>query len=248
MFFLILIRMRKIIFIVMFFLLAGVVFASPYNVYNNGEYVPNRFDKVDEKVLFILDFSQSMTEEIHGERKVDLMLKTMGEILPTINKNVWVGLRVYGHKMGFTQYDACKASTLLVPITPASAAQIDLKLSKTNPRGMTPITYSLKRAVEDDFAGYNGKKHIILLTDGGENCDESPCTWVMELVKTRKDVKIDVIAFNISDKDDLDQLQCTALVTTGKFHTANTAAELVKSLQKSLNTHKQVDAKIILNK
>lgn len=226
---------------------ANSVSASPYNVYKAGEAVPNKFDSINEKVLFILDFSNSMTEKINGERKVDMMLETMGQILPTINKKSWVGLRVYGHKMGFTQYDACKASTLLVPITPASAPQIELKLDKTNPRGMTPITYSLKRGVEDDFAGFNGKKHIILLTDGGENCDESPCTWVMELVKTRKDVVIDVIAFNISDKDDLDQLLCTALVTTGKFHSAKTSAELVKSLQTSLNTHKEVDAKIIQN-
>lgn len=239
--------MRKFIFIFAILIFAGTVLAQPYNVYKPNEYSPTGFDNIDEKVLFILDFSQSMTEEIDGERKVDLMLKTMGQILPTINKKAWVGMRVYGHRNGFTQYDACKASSLLVPITPASTAMIQAKLAKTHPRGMTPITYSLKRAVEDDFGGYNGKKHIILLTDGGENCDESPCTWVMELVKTRKDVKIDVIAFNISDKDDLDQLQCTALVTTGKFHTANTSAELVKSLQKSLNIHKQVDAKILLN-
>jgi len=218
-----------------------------YMVHKPGDFSLSSTDSPDEKVLFILDFSNSMEELIGGERKVDLMLNTMAQILPTINKNTHVGLRVYGHKLGFTQFDACKASTLLVPIMPASCGQIQAKLSKTHPRGMTPITYSLKKAVESDFLGYNGKKHIILLTDGGENCDESPCTWAMELIKTRKDVKIDVIAFNIHDQDDLDQLQCTALVTTGKFHTANTAAELVKSLQKSLNINKKVEAKIIPN-
>lgn len=239
--------MKVFTLIFMLFFCTGVAWAEAYNVYKPDEFGHNKFEKIDEKILFILDFSQSMTEEIQGERKVDLMLNTMAQILPTINKKAWVGLRVYGHKIGFTQYDACKASTLLVPITPASTAQINTKLLKTNPRGMTPITYSLKRAVEDDFSGFEGQKHIILLTDGGENCDESPCVWAMELVKMRKDVKIDVIAFNILNKDDLDQLQCTALVTTGKFYSANTAAELVKSLQKSLNIHKQVEAKIIPN-
>lgn len=239
--------MKKILFILIFFVFTAAAWAESYNVYKPNEFNQNRFDTPDEKILFILDFSQSMTEEIDGKEKVDLMLDTMAQILPYVNKKAWVGLRVYGHKMGFTQYDACKASSLLVPITPASATQIQTKLAKTNPRGMTPITYSLKKAVDSDFIGFNGQKHIILLTDGGENCDESPCIWAMELIKTRKDVKIDVIAFNISDEDDLDQLQCTALVTTGKFHTANTSAELVKSLQKSLNIHKQVEAKIIQN-
>lgn len=239
--------MKYFLFIFFSLVFACGVFAQNYDVYKPNNFKYNKFDNVDEQILFILDFSNSMTEELNGERKVDLMLKTMSQILPTINKKTWVGLRVYGHRMGFTQYDACKASSLSVPISPGSAALIEQKLAKTNPRGMTPITYSLKKAIDSDFVGFDGKKHIILLTDGGENCDESPCLWAMELVKTRKDVKIDVIAFNISNKDDLDQLQCTALVTTGKFHTANTSAELVKSLQKSLSTHKQVEAKIIQN-
>ncbi len=239
--------MKNLVLILIFFIFTNTAWAKPYNIYRPDEFKYNKFDNIDEKILFILDFSESMTEELQGKRKIDLMLNTMVQILPTINKKAWVGLRVYGHKIGFTQYDSCKASTLLVPITPASTAQINTKLIKATPRGMTPITYSLKRAVADDFAGFSGQKHIILLTDGGENCDESPCTWVMELIKTRKDVKIDVIAFNISNKDDLDQLQCTALVTTGKFYSVDTAAELVKSLQKSLNVHKQVEAKIILN-
>lgn len=239
--------MRKFLLFLIISVFTATVWAESYNVYKPNEFNQTGFDGPDEKILFILDFSQSMTEEIDGKQKVDLMLETMAQILPYINKQTWVGLRVYGQRFGFTQYDACKASSLLVPITPASSGQIQAKLSKTHPRGMTPITYSLKKAIDSDFIGFNGQKHIILLTDGGENCDESPCTWAIELIKTRKDVKIDVIAFNISDKDDLDQLQCTALVTTGKFHTANTSAELIKSLQKSLNIHKQVEAKIIQN-
>ena len=112
---------------------------------------------------------------------------------------------------------------------------------------MTPITYSLKQAVKHDFLGVTGKKRIILLTDGGENCDESPCTYVMELIKVRKDISIDVIAFNVKDRDDLEQLECTALVTSGKFYTADTAVELVDSLTKSVSSKKEVDAKIISN-
>lgn len=245
--------MRVFIVALFFIVITGAVFAqSSYNLHTpnlaGGGVVAPKLDYSGDRLLFILDFSNSMSEEIEGRKKVDLMLDTMQQILPTLDKKTWVGLRVYGNRMGFTQYDACKASSLLVPISPSSVDQIQLKLAKTHPRGMTPITYSLKKAVDFDFLGFNGQKHIVLLTDGGENCDESPCTWVMELIKTRKDVKIDVIAFNISDEDDLDQLRCTALVTAGQFHSANTAAELAKSLQKSVSTHKKVDAKIILNK
>lgn len=221
------------------------VFASDYNVYNPQNYGVK--SEPNERILFIMDFSNSMSEYLDGERKVDLMLDTMAKILPQINPNTSVGLRVYGHKMGFTAMDACRASSLLVPISPSSASSVAGALYKTKPRGMTPITYSLKQAVKNDFLGFSGKKRIILLTDGGENCDESPCEYAMELIKTRKDINIDVIAFNINDEDDLEQLQCAALVTSGKFYTANTAAELAKSISNSINAKKDVEAKIITN-
>lgn len=211
------------------------------------DFETNKLGGIREKTLFIMDFSQSMSEYLNNERKVDLMLETMSKILPTLNKNSHIGLRVYGHRIGFTPFDACRASKLVVPISPASSLNIHNRLQTTQPRGMTPITFSLKQAINNDFSGYYGKKHIILLTDGGENCDESPCDFAMELVKTRKDVKIDVIAFNINDAQDLAQLECTALVTKGIFYTANTVGELLDSLNNSLNIQKDVDAKIIGN-
>lgn len=221
----------------------AMVFASDYSVYSPNNY--NLRSEPGEKILFILDFSNSMSEYLDGARKVDLMLDTMSKILPYIDTNTSVGLRVYGHKMGFTAIDACRASSLLVPISPLNAGEISASLFKTKPKGMTPITFSLKQAVKNDFLGFTGKKRIILLTDGGENCDESPCVYAMELVKVRKDIIIDVIAFNINDENDLDQLQCAALVTSGKFYTANTAAELAKTLSDSVNTKKNVKAKIL---
>lgn len=227
-----------------------VLIIMPVNAAEYGVYTPQSYKynaDEPERTLFIMDFSNSMSEYIDGESKVDLMLDTMRKILPTISKSSSIGLRVYGHRMGFTPFEACRASSLLVPIGPSNAFNIEGALMKTRPRGMTPITYSLKQAIKYDFMGFSGKKHIILLTDGGENCDESPCKFVMELIKIRKDVIIDVIAFNIDNEDDLEQLQCTSLVTSGKFYSANTAAELARSLNNSLNVHKEVEAKIIPN-
>lgn len=235
--------MKKLI--VFICLISLPVLASDYGVFRPDNY---RYSAENgEMTLFILDFSNSMTEYLDGVTKAQLMLDTMRQILPSISKNSRVGLRVYGHKMGFTPIEACRASSLIVPITQNNSTNIAGALGSVEPRGMTPITFSLKQAVKNDFIGFTGKKHIILLTDGGENCDESPCKYVMELIKVRKDVTIDVIAFNIDNPDDLDQLECTALVTSGKFYTANTAAELARSLNNSLNVHKEVDAKIIPN-
>lgn len=203
-------------------------------------------DLEEEFVLFIVDFSNSMTEKLHGTKKINMVLDTMQELLPQIPPNQRVGLRVYGHKGGYVVPGlACKASSLIVPMVKNSAAQIQSALFSLKPTGWTPITYSLKQAVNSDFAGVKGKKRIILLTDGGENCDESPCDYVLELTKTRQDIYIDVIAFNIYDQEANNQLKCTALVTQGKFYSANTAAELMQSLKSSLNAQKEVQGVII---
>ena len=226
-----------------------IIFASQYGLHTpDSAFTRNFSTQQDERILFILDFSNSMTEPLEGSTKAKLMLKTMQEILPKINPNAWVGLRIYGHRMGFTPMEACRASTLVSPILKNNTPYIEQSLMKAKPRGMTPITYSLKQAIKYDFMGFNGKKHIILLTDGGENCDESPCTFVMNLIKVRRDVKIDVIAFNIKDSDDLEQLECTALVTSGKFYNAQTAAELLDGFNNTIEAAKNVEAKIILPK
>ena len=236
--------MKNLAAILLFLFIAIPVFAGGYDVHRPDSLPP--IDE-DERLLFILDFSNSMSEYLEGRKKVDLMIDTMKSILPNLPRNMSVGLRVYGHRMGFTPFEACRASTLVNPVSVANGINIRNSLLDIKPKGMTPITYSLKQAVNKDFLGFSGTKHIILLTDGGENCDESPCTYVLELIKMRKDITIDVIAFNINDEDDLSQLECTSLVTSGKFYNAKTAAELVKSLNSSVNSVKKVEAKIIEN-
>ncbi len=240
--------MRKFFITVTMLLVVLPVFSQGYGLYQPREYTQNFSPQESERILFIMDFSNSMTESLDGKRKVDLMIATMKEILPKINPSTSVGLRVYGHRMGFTPMEACRASTLANPVIKNNSQNIAQSLMRTKPRGMTPITYSLKQAVKYDFMGFQGKKHIILMTDGGENCDESPCKFVMDLIKIRRDVSIDVIAFNIKDEDDLQQLQCTALVTSGKFYNAQTAVELFNGFNNSIEGVKNVEAKIVLPK
>lgn len=228
--------MRKL-WLILFIIIIIPVFA--YDVYMPDNY---RYEEAGDKLLFVIDFSNSMGEYFEHKTKVNQVKDMMARILPQISNDTKVGIRVYGHTCNVLAYNACRSSELLVPLSANNSRQINNAISRLRPRGMTPITYSLKQAVKKDLAGLNGTKHIILLTDGGENCDESPCDYSIELVKQRRDIKIDVIAFNVSDSDDLAQLQCTADVTGGRFVEADTNAQLVNSMQELILPHKQVEA------
>ena len=221
--------------------------------YSYKIYTPTDFSDVSknvekarssEQILFIVDFSNSMNDLIAGVPKVDMARSTLAEILPKVPPNVKTGLRVYGHKAGFTYYQGCQASSLTVPLACENYQNILGSLYATRAVGWTPITYSLKQAVENDFRYTRGKKHIILLTDGGENCDESPCTYVINLMKTRDDITIDVIAFDIRDVEANNQLRCTALMTRGKFLPANSQQDLANSLFETVGITKDVKGSI----
>ena len=216
-----------------------------YSTPKTYKYNPQESTNSREKILFIVDFSNSMNERLGARTKLDIALSTMKDILPLIPNNVEVGLRVYGHRTGFTPKQSCTASQLVSPIQSNNAANIYARLNSISAVGWTPITYSLKQAAYFDFADTTSKKRIILISDGGENCDESPCDFIIELQKYRDDIRIDVIALAVGDYDANNQLKCVALVTSGKFYNANTAAELKNSLQDSLNLQKEVQGVII---
>lgn len=247
---------NKYVFLTILIIICAVFLFAKSNCepnYSYKVYTPDNFFEVskqvgsaksNEQILFIVDFSNSMNDYIGGIPKLDLARNTLAEILPKVPQNVKTGLRVYGHKAGFTYYQGCQASTLSVPLGYNNFQNILGSLYVTRAVGWTPITYSLKQAINSDFTGVQGKKHIILLTDGGENCDESPCTYVINLMKTRDDVKIDVIAFDVHDIEANNQLRCTALMTRGKFLNANSQEDLANSLFETLGISKDVKGSI----
>lgn len=227
--------MKKILLLI----ILSIIPVFAYEVFAPNEY---QYNESGDKLLFVIDYSNSMGEYLEHKTKVNQVKDMMYKILPEIAGDTKVGLRVYGHTCNLIAYNACRSSELIVPMGFSNNVKIMNELSHLRPRGMTPITYSLKQAVNKDFKGLNGVKHIILLTDGGENCDESPCDYAIELIKQRKDIKIDVIAFDVDGEDDLAQLQCTANVTGGNFSEVNTRAELFKSMENFVLPHKNVEA------
>ena len=220
-------------------------FEYNYKVHNPQD-TKGALKNIKEKsnVIFIIDYSNSMNEKIGEKTKLELALDTVSELMGKIPDEVNVGLRVYGYNKGLTYLFGCTSSKLFVPLGVQNRGEIVSTLNSLTASGWTPITYSLKQAVNKDFIGIEGKKHIVLLTDGGENCDESPCTYAISLMQTRDDITIDVIAFDLNDYEARNQLRCTALATRGKYFEAKDKEELKNSLFESLNVNTEVKGEI----
>jgi len=223
----------------------NIAFSQNYGNYrpplmNTPSYASNR-----ENVLIILDSSYSMNDKINGERKIDIAKRVINQVLSNLSPNIRVGLRVYGHKSSFLGINSCRASELKVPIGEGTQRFISNQLLKIQPEGWTPISYSLAQAVDYDFNGVLGKKRIILVSDGMETCDGSPCDFAINLVRKGIELKIDVIGFDLTEEMAKSQLKCVALATKGKFYTANSAGELAKYLNNSLNSSKEVQGRIM---
>lgn len=196
-----------------------------------------------DSYLIILDASQSMLDTLpDGQTRMSAAKRTILETLQKIPKQVPVGLRVYGTDT----YNACRSTRLMVPVMPNNRYQIASQMTKIRPTGMTPITYSLDTAVRSDFNHLNGKRNIILISDGMETCDADPCDLAVSMVQNGVDIKINVIGYGLRELDGIRQLKCAALATKGKFYNTHTAAELSNSLDQLLGARKDVQAKIYI--
>ena len=217
-----------------------------FNIYETPqEYSPKTVNR-NENVLIILDCSYSMDDEVRGKRKIDIARDVINDVLGQLPQNINMGLRVYGQADGgLFGIDGCKATELVVPIGYRTQNAISAQLKKLDAVGWTPICYSLDQAINNDFNGLQGRKRIILVSDGMDTCGGSPCDFAVNLMKRRSDVTIDVIGFDISSEPTaISQLKCAALATHGKFYTANNAAEFTENLKKSLNVSTEVEGKI----
>ena len=196
----------------------------------------------NESVLIILDLSKSMNEQLRsGETKIEVAKKAVTDVMQTLPSDTNIGLRVYGHKSGFLGMNQCSKTELLAPIKPNNKEAILSEIEKLEPSGVTPIAYSLKKAI-NDFKDDDRPKRIILISDGLETCNGDPCSFARTLKSKGLNIKIDVISFGINVKNySLDsQLQCIALATHGHFSRAETHIDLVNAISNSVQVDKQL--------
>ena len=162
---------------------------------------PPKYTPPDTRILFIFDASQSMMAFWESDRKIHIARRTLINIIDSLENlpNLQMALRVYGHQKPVPPQD-CSDTRLEVPFGYGNAAQIRQELRFLNPKGTTPIAYSLEMGAKDFPEDcINCRNIIILITDGIEACDGDPCAVSYELQKQGIVLKPFVIGIGIDE-------------------------------------------------
>ncbi len=181
------------------------------------------------RVLLVLDSSGSMKEPAGGgETRIQAAKKALRQVVEQLPDDQAVGLRVYGAKV-FSRKDlgACTDSQLVVKPATGNRQALLTAIGAYRPYGETPTGYALREAGKD--VGGEGRRTIILVSDGEPTCAPDPCLVAKELRKQGIEVRIDVVGLNVNAAARKD-LQCVARAGGGVYYDVDSSQELVDSL------------------
>ena len=183
------------------------------------------------KVLLLLDVSGSMGDKISsGGTKFAAAKRALKSVAASLPAGTQVGLRVYGSQVSDPKSPAaCTDTKLVLPIGPLDRATMDEAVDSFSPNGETPIAYSMGKAVDD--LGDSGKRVLILISDGKENCAGDPCPVARKLADRGVDLQFNAIGLAV-DQAARTQLQCIASAGGGAYYDANDTNSLDRSLRK----------------
>ncbi len=138
------------------------------------------------RILIILDGSSSMLEPWDkGQirfKAAQKIITTLIDSIYKVNKDVEFALRVYGHQYP-SQQNNCYDTKLEVMFSKDNLAQMDLRLDALRPLGVTPISFSIRQAAEQDLTDPARNSYsVVLITDGGESCGGNLCDVVREIL------------------------------------------------------------------
>ncbi len=192
-------------------------------------------------ILFLMDCSFSMKEKMADhEQRIEAAKQVLQNALAHIPGDVNIGLRVFGQgdsngRMG-NFMDDCQRTALLVPLGQGNRRAIIEQVRNLRAFGMTPLEYALRQCAQFDFAGAQGKKVIILISDGADTCGGDPCRFISLLPQYGIKIKVDVVGLDLKhDKAAREQLNCITENSGGKYYDANSAGQFIESVSESVN-------------
>ena len=148
-------------------------------------------------MVLVLDSSGSMKERTGaGETKIAAAREALTAVIGSLPDEQAVGLRVYGAEV-FSRDDpgACTDSRLVVPVETGNRDRLREAVGRYTPYGETPIGHALQEAGRD--LGSEGKRTIVLVSDGEPTCTPDPCVVARDLAQQGVDLTIDVVGLDV---------------------------------------------------
>lgn len=183
-------------------------------------------------IEYILDASGSMLEPIGGQSKLAVARAVLATHLRAQPIDTNFGLRVYGHRVHYTDTSrSCQDVELVAPILPGQGERIAAWLATMQAQGMSPVGLALHQAAGDFEMVAGRDNRIVLISDGKETCGIDPCQEVERLQAQGLHVIVHVIGLNL-DAEAQTQLQCVARQSGGQYQDARSPGDLQGALDK----------------
>lgn len=179
----------------------------------------------DKAAVLILDASGSMWGQLDGGiTKIEVARDVMGQFFSTRDATIPLGVIAYGHN----RRGDCSDIEVIAQTGVQHAAALSQRLNRINPRGMTPISESL-RVAASQIPQTAEEADIILVTDGLETCDADPCAVAAQLANEGIKIRAHVVGFGLTEQE-ADALACVPDQTGGQLLRPQSGAELTDAL------------------
>jgi Ca-activated chloride channel homolog len=180
----------------------------------------------DPKIMFVLDASGSMWGKVGAEEKIVAAKRVLKGEIAKLPDTAEAGLIAYGHR---SKTD-CNDIETLSAIKPVDKAGLSKQVDGLDPKGKTPTTNALRKAIEEVRARKTTDTvKIVLVSDGLETCDGNPCKLIREARAAGVNITLHVIGFDVGQVS-VAQLECTAQAGGGLYFDAQNAEGLAAAL------------------
>lgn len=179
----------------------------------------------DKAAILIFDASGSMWGQLEGGiTKIEVARDVMGQFFSTRDATIPLGVIAYGHN----RRGDCADIEVIAQTGMQDPAALSQRLNRLNPRGMTPISQSLRLAARQ-IPPTAEEADIILVTDGLETCDADPCAVAAELANEGIKIRAHVVGFGLTEQE-AEALACVPDQTGGQLLRPQSGAELTDAL------------------
>ena len=199
--------------------------------------------RVASHVVLLLDASGSMAGQLSGKSKMSIAKRESLRFLKGLQKDVPVGLIVYGHKGDNTKKgkaESCQSVEWVAKLS-RSTHKMKKSIQALKPVGYTPLGDALDFTLAElqKLPIMKKDKHsvpiVYVLSDGKETCGGDPVASAKKMHESGVKAVVNVIGFNVDNKTKA-ELEAISEAGGGKYFAAKDAKALRSQLKAAHDT------------